>query len=228
MTPVERETQALPSAEGVSRTRVPNHGRFHLVAAFAAFWLVAILAIAPSPPSPEYALANYVDAHSQSLDVSAFATVDDVTRDDFDSSPGINTLKKGATNEDWAKMVMMFGGWPQSENNVTVMLRWMRQENYTDSWWNRNNPLNNGWGSGGGGGTGSYANLVIAAQMAAENLHRHPGFQTIVDAFANSLPTDETEARIWASPWASGHYANGAHWHYNPVDVVKAPGGAWG
>jgi hypothetical protein len=36
------------------------------------------------------------------------------------------------------------------------------------------------------------------------------------------------EAAIWASPWASGHYANGAHWHYSPVEVVKAPAEAWG
>jgi len=32
---------------------------------------------------------------------------------------------------------------------------------------------------------------------------------------------------MWASPWASSHYANGAHWSQAPVDVVKSPGGTW-
>ena len=108
------------------------------------------------------------------------------------------------------------------------MLRWMRQENGPPSWFLRNNPLNNGYGSGGGGGLGRYANLVIAAQKAAENIQRHPGFGSIEEGFANSWPTEDIEAAIWASPWASGHYANGAHWHYTPVEAVKAPAGAWG
>ncbi len=107
-------------------------------------------------------------------------------------------------------MVMLFGGWPQSESNITVMLRWMRQENGPPSWFLRNNPLNNGYGSGGGGGLGRYANLVIAAQKAAENIQRHPGFGSIEEGFANSWPTEDIEAAIWASPWASGHYANGS------------------
>jgi hypothetical protein len=42
-----------------------------------------------------------------------------------------------------------------------------------------------------------------------------------------AVPTTEIEAAIWASPWASGHYANGAHWHYRPVPVVMAPRDAW-
>ena len=40
-------------------------------------------------------------------------------------------------------------------------------------------------------------------------------------------PTAQTEAAIWASPWATGHYNNGAHWSYTPVTVVKAPASAW-
>ncbi len=50
-----------------------------------------------------------------------------------------------------------------------------------------------------------------------------PGYQGFVAAFERSAPTAEIEAAIWASPWASGHYANGGHWHYTPVEVVKAP-----
>ena len=124
-------------------------------------------------------------------------------------------------------MVLLSGGWPQSEANVTVMVRWMRQENGTDSWWNRNNPMNNGYGSGGGGGLGSYDNLVTAAQKAAENLHHNPSFSTIVGAFAVSAPTNITEQAIWASPWASSHYGNGSSWHTSAVPEVKAPTSAW-
>jgi hypothetical protein len=62
---------------------------------------------------------------------------------------------------------------------------------------------------------------------AAEALHTHPGYRAIADAFAASAPTEVTEAAIWASPWAGSHYANGTHWHYTPVPVVKAPADAW-
>jgi hypothetical protein len=209
----------------------PKRTREHLAlgSAAAILGLAAVFVVAPpGPPTAADLLEAYIHENAQTLEVSEAAAITPLARDTFSSTPGIATLAAGGTNEDWAKMVLLFGGWPMSENNITVILRWMRQENYTDSWWNRNNPLNNGWGSGGGGGTGSYANLVIAAEMAAENLHRHPGFQNIVDHFAASAPTDETEYAIWYSPWASGHYADGAHWHYNPVDIVKAPAGAWG
>jgi hypothetical protein len=228
MTSIHRKFRALRAAEGVRRTPVRSHGRVAVAAAFGSFWLIAILAIAPSPPSPEYQLATYIDKHAQSLEVVTDPAVEPVARDVYSSTPGIETLAASGTNHDWAKMVMLFGGWPQSESNITVMLRWMRQENGPPSWFLRNNPLNNGYGSGGGGGLGRYANLVVAAQKAAENLQRHPGFQSIEDGFANSSPTEVIEAAIWASPWASGHYANGSHWHYTDVEIVKAPAGSWG
>lgn len=123
--------------------------------------------------------------------------------------------------------MLLLAGFPITENNVTVFTRWMRQENYTDSWWNRNNPLNNGWGSGGGGGLGSYDNLTLAAENAAEALLSNPGYGGIVDAFRASAPTAVTEAAIWASPWASGHYGNGARWSLVPVPVITAPADAW-
>jgi hypothetical protein len=163
----------------------------------------------------------------QTLVAVSHVATPEVTRDTFQITPGRTTFINGGTNSDWAKLVLLSGGWPVTDNNVTVITRWMRQENYIDSWWNRNNPLNNGWGSGGGGGLGSYPSLVVAAENAAEALNTHPGYASIRAAFAASAPTDVTESAIWASPWASGHYANGAHWHYTPVPVVKAPPGAW-
>jgi len=68
---------------------------------------------------------------------------------------GIQTLVNGGTNHDWAKLVQLFAELPMTEDNVTVFTRRMRRENGDDDWWNRNNPLNNGWGSGGSGGLSS-------------------------------------------------------------------------
>jgi len=138
----------------------------------------------------------------------------------------VQTLANNGTNADWAKLVLMNGGWPQTEQNVTVLLRWMRQENGPPDWWNRNNPLNNGYGSGGGAGLGSYSTLQDAAQYAAMNLQR--GYPGIVAGLEAGTSADATAQAIWASPWATSHYANGAHWSTAPVPIVKAPASAWG
>ena len=199
-------------------------------AAVTAFSLTAILSVAP--PTQPSVLQGYIAAHAQRLDVSptAQAAVSPVgvatKRDAYSATPGIQTLVEGGTNYDWAKLVLLDGGFPMTEANVTVMTRWMRQENGADDWWNRNNPLNNGLGSGGGGGTGTYANLVVAARYLAANLRR-PMFSSIASKLDANAPTAEIEYAIWYSGWATGHYANGAHWHYTPVKVVKAPAGAW-
>src|SRR5690554_6351114 len=122
----------------------------------------------------------------------------EVARDSFHVTPGRATFINGGTNHDWAKLVLLNGGWPVTDNNVTVITRWMRQENYIDSWWNRNNPLNNGWGSGGGGGLGSYPSLVVAAENAAKALNTHPGYASIRSAFASSAP-DRKSTRLNSS-----------------------------
>jgi len=193
-------------------------------AAATAMVLVGTLAVATfAQPSPEAA----ADVPAQTLVVPDYAAVMAVPRDDYSASEGIDSLIESGTNHDWAKLVLLYGGWPRSEENVTVITRWMRQENYVKTWWNRNNPLNNGWGSGGGGGTGSYPSLRVAAENAAEALATHPGYAGIRASFAASAATDATEQAIWASPWASGHYANGGHWHYDPVEIVAAPPEAW-
>lgn len=199
----------------------------HIVigAAITAFSLTAILAVAP--PKPPNELAAYISSHSQRVDVSPTAAATDTARDAYSGTAGYQTFVAGGTNYDWAKLVLLDGGFPVTDANVTVMTRWMRQENGADDWWNRNNPLNNGLGSGGGGGTGTYANLQTAAQYLAANLRRST-FSSIAAELDASAPTAEIESAIWFSNWASGHYANGAHWHYTPVAVVSAPAGAWG
>ena len=199
-----------------------------LLAAAVAVGLAALPAIAPPrAATADEVLAAYVDHHAQSMEVPSTAAVAAITRDSYGATPGIQTLAAEGTNHAWAKLVMLLAGWPLSESNITVFTRWMRQENGPDDWWNRNNPLNNGWGSGGGGGLGSYDNLVIAAENAAEALHSNPGYAAIAAGFASSAPTEVIEQAIWASPWATGHYANGGHWSYTPVPVVTAPADAW-
>ena len=224
--------QSLPARRAALRPRrtapALRRSRLAVGASLGVLSLIAVFAIAP-PATPDAAgqLAIYIAAHPQSLSVSKRISLEDRTRDGYSATAGVESLAMSGTNYAWAKMVLLSGGWPQSEANVTVMVRWMRQENGTNSWWNRNNPMNNGYGSGGGGGLGSYDNLVTAAQKAAENLQRNPSFSTIVAAFAVSAPTNITEQAIWASPWASSHYGNGSRWHTSPVPQVTAPASAW-
>jgi len=211
------------NAAARSPRRAPE--RLAAASAAAAFGLAAVYAI--TPPAHASSGSDYLGP-SQTLSVASDAQAVPVARDDYGSTPGAETFARNGTNYDWAKLVLVFAGWPVTDSNVTVITRWMRQENGPNDWWNRNNPLNNGWGSGGGGGTGTYPNLVVAAQNAADALTRNAGYAGIRAGLSSSAPTATIEQAIWASPWASGHYANGGHWHYTPVPVVKAPPGAWG
>ncbi|MEO8095250.1 MAG: hypothetical protein ABI632_09990, partial [Pseudolysinimonas sp.] len=197
--------------------RLVKQRRLHAVgAATVAFAFFVVLSIAPpAPPSDAQELQAYLDEHGQTLTVATDATPTDPAVDDrgeYGATPGIPTLVKEGTNYAWAKMVLLFADLPMTDDNVTVFTRWMRQENGADDWWNRNNPLNNGWGSGGGGGTGTYPNLVVAAQNAAEAMRTLPGYQGFVAAFEKSAATEKIESAIWNSNWASGHYAYGGHW----------------
>jgi hypothetical protein len=189
--------------------------------------LVIASAVAIAIPTQAEELHSYIVDNAQTVSVSATAALPPITRESFSATPGIATLAASGTNHDWATLVLIDAGFPVTENNVTVLTRWMRQENGTDNWWNRNNPLNNGWGSGGGGGTGTYDSLIIAAENAAEALHSNPGYASIVASFSTSAETSVTENSIWASPWATGHYNNGGHWSYAEVPVVKSPAGTW-
>lgn len=189
---------------------------------------VGLLAAGATPPTPQEEREAFAAANAQSFVVPAVVESPAIARDDFGATPGYETFIAGGTNYDWAKLVLLMGDFPLSESNVTVVTRWMRQENYVDSWWTRNNPLNNGWGSGGGGGTGSYGSLIDAAENAAEALNTLPRYGEIVATLRDSAPTEQVERAIWFSGWASGMYNNGAHWAYNDVPVVLAPPSAWG
>jgi hypothetical protein len=223
----------LRRARSVSRHRqLSARERHHRSVTTIAAALGLFMAIsAYFAPSQEAMSATVVQAYTvvtaQDLAVSPIAEVAEISRSTYGATPGFKTLVRGGTNRDWAKLVLLDGGWELSDNNVTVFLRWMRQENGTNNWWNRNNPLNNGWGSGGGGGTGTYANLQVAAKMCADALKSNPGYAGIVASFARSSSPGATAKQIWASPWASGHYANGGHWSTAAVPIVTAPASAW-
>jgi hypothetical protein len=194
------------------------------------FSLIAIPAVAPpAQPSPNELLKLYDTTHEQKLTVSGSVDADTITHSVYSATAGIQTLANSGTNYDWAKLVLLSGGWPQSDNNVTVLLRWMRQENGANNWWNRNNPLNNGFGAPGAGGTGQYASLIVSAQKAAQALQEGVGggYAGIVAALAVSSSPDVTAQAIWASSWSTSHYANGTHWSTAAVPIVKAPTSDW-
>jgi len=189
---------------------------------------VGLLAAGAAAPTAEDELQQYAAANAQSFVVPASVEPALVQRDEYGATPGYGTFIAGGTNHDWAKLVLLMGEFPLTDSNVTVVTRWMRQENYVDAWWTRNNPLNNGWGSGGGGGTGRYVHLVDAAENAAEALHALPRYREIVATLQASAPTEQVERAIWFSGWATGLYNNGAHWSYTEVPVVPAPPSVWG
>jgi hypothetical protein len=217
------------SVEPLLRFRLAN--RRALGATGGALVLLIAIAIAPlgAGPSEAELRAAYAERHAQEFVMTsthlsaASAATSAITRDGFDSTPGPETFIRGGTNHDWAKLVLLYAGWPITDNNVTVITRWMRQENYTDNWWNRANPLNIG-----AGGFASYGNLDESARVVAKALTTSRGYAQIAAAFAASAETSVTEYAIWASPWAGGHYAWGGHWHYDPVPVITAPASAWG
>ena len=201
----------------------------------AAFSVVAVLGLVGTlalvPPTPALtapvAAADATGASTQELRVAAHLEAPAVSQESYVASTGPETLIASGTNADWAKLVLINGGWPVTEQNVTFMLEWMREENGTDNWWNRNNPLNNGHGSGGGSGLGSYDSLVTAAWYAADNLRKRSFYAAVVAALEDGTSAHAVAQAIWASPWASSHYGNGSWWSTNPVPIVAAPPSAW-
>ena len=193
--------------------------------------LVTGIVVSPlgAPPSDAELREEYARAHAQEFVMSsahlsaAAAAALPQERDAFGSTPGPETFIRGGTNHDWAKLVLLYAGWPLSDSNVTVILRWMRQENGPEDWYRRNNPLNIG-----AGGFASYSSLEESARVVAKALTTNGMYSQIAAGFASSAPTADIEYAIWASPWAGGHYAWGGHWHYHDVPVVSAPPSAWG
>jgi len=200
-----------------------------LAATVAVLSLGLTFALVPAPPAtvePVAASETHAGA-TQAVRVAPDATARPISRESYTAATGPETLIASGTNADWAELVLIYGGWPVTEQNVTVMLQWMREENGPDNWWNRNNPLNNGHGSGGGSGLGSYDSLVTAAEYAADNLRKRSFYTAIVAALEDGTSASAVAQAIWASPWASSHYGNGANWTTSPVPIIEAPESAW-
>ncbi len=147
-----------------------------------------------------------------------------------------------STNYDFAYLILADGHWPQTSHNVTVITQWMASENPPSNWWNRNNPLNNGFGSGGGVGLESYPNLIVAASYIAQNLSEgKANYGAIAIDFSVSASPSITAVSIYSSPWSCGHYSGyngrcppippqsqwGLGWHSGPVPEVAAPLQNW-
>ncbi|ANJ29081.1 hypothetical protein ATC03_18900 [Agromyces aureus] len=197
-------------------------------ATLAVIGIVGTLSLVPvAPPSPVLAADADTVTAGQTVEIADGVTAQQVSHESYTASTGPQTLVAGGTNVDWAKLVLIDGDWPVTEENITFMMRWTRQENGADNWWNRNNPLNNGQGSGGGSGLGSYVDLVEAAFYAAQNIKsgRYPAVDA---ALQRGDSADATAQAIWASPWASSHYGYGTHWSSRPYEVIEAPAEAWG
>ena len=143
-----------------------------------------------------------------------------ISRESYAAATGPQTLIAGGTNYDWAKLVLVYGGWPVTEANVTVMVQWMREENGPDNWFNRNNPMNNGQGSGGGSGLGSYDSLDTGGVLRGRGPAADSIYAPIAAGLADGTSAERTAQAIWASPWATSHYGYGANWSTSPVPVV--------
>jgi hypothetical protein len=229
----ERSAARRAAEPRVMRTRRSARRGIRPLAALATIAVVGLLAtitLVPSAPVPSVYAAGTDTVRppeGQTVEVAGEVAAQRVSQESYTAATGAQTLVAGGTNLDWAKLVLIEGDWPVTEENVTFMMRWMRQENGADNWWNRNNPLNNGQGSGGGSGLGSYVTLVEAAYYAAENLKsgRYPAVDA---ALVDGTSADATAQAIWASPWASSHYGYGTHWSSRPYDVIEAPASAWG
>ena len=217
------------------RVRVARRrGIAALAATVAVGGLLATLAVAPLP-RPSIAVADSTVAamspfssSAQQVTVAGDIAPAGVSREGYSAATGPETLVASGTNYDWAELVLVFGGWPTTDENIRLMVEWMREENGPDNWWNRNNPLNNGYGSGGGSGLGSYDTLVTAARYAASNLQKRSFYAGIVAGLESGTSAHATAQAIWASPWAESHYGYGTWWSSAAVPVVPAPASAWG
>lgn len=125
-----------------------------------------------------------------------------------------------STNADWATLVLSYIGAPTTNNNVQNMLVWMAAEEPSSNWWNRNNPLNTGFGTGGGSGLGSAADLTQGAQDTASTINQS-NMSTIKSALLNDVPLAQFEGALQLSPWAGSHYSNG--FANPPIAIVDNP-----
>ena len=116
-----------------------RHALAPLAATVAVLSLGLTFALVPQPPATIEPVAAS-EAHAgatQAVSVAPDATAPPISRESYTAATGPETLIASGTNADWAELVLIFGGWPVTEQNVTVVLQWMREENGPDNWWTR-------------------------------------------------------------------------------------------
>ncbi len=228
------------SAGGVGRRKRSRARRSP--AALLALWgtalLIAAVAVVPviDPATAAAAREARADtaehAGAQQLQLATESVAAIAPRDEYSAelSPGrmAQQLIGDGTQADWARLVLYDGGWPITDQKVLAITQWMRAENSPTSWWLRDNPLNNGFGTFAGTFMSGYPDLVAAAQQCAAAIQKMGGYQVIEDALAADSSRDQVRAAIIASSWATGHYGGGAHWGDATPPEVAAPASAWG
>ncbi len=104
----------------------------------------------------------------------------------------------------------------ETQNNVANFTRWMAAENPPSDWWHLNNPLNSSLGSGPIDGTGSYADLDIAATYTARMIVQQ-NMATIRNALVDDAPLATFSAGCAYSAWSTGGY------HDRPSYIASIP-----
>jgi hypothetical protein len=133
------------------------------------------------------------------------------------------------TNQGFADLVLEDLGDIPSAIDVNNILQWMEHENSPSTWTGTagaNNPLNNGLGSGGGAGLGSYPDLTTAAQEVAGELSGAKGSgltggAAVISDLKSNAPTAQFATDIENTNWAGGHYGHAA-WGGGPIGVTTA------
>jgi hypothetical protein len=116
----------------------------------------------------------------------------------------------------WAVELLQALGAPVNSSNITFIYQWEASEGGGGEY----NPLNQGdvpgnssltsSGSQYGGGAANYVSWNAGIQGAVDYLH----MSNYKDVLAGLMAGNGVQAMkaLWASPWASSHYGNGASW----------------
>lgn len=206
-----------------------------VLATLGAAGLIGVAAVVPvqgfaavSPATSQASTDGQTFALA-SLQTAAGIAEREALASDLSPARTIAALAASRDQAAWARLVLYYGGWEITDAKVAAITQWMRAENYPESWWLRNNPLNNGWYTSTGNYMGSYASLDEAAYYAADSIRSRGLYPGIAAALGDSGSSASTVASaIINSGWATGFYGGGSHWHASAVPSYAAPGGAWG
>lgn len=223
----------LPAAD----TAIPRRSRLAiLLTTIGAVVLVGTIVIVPIREAALNAASQSSAAEGQRFALQSIASAVTSAIDERDAlassvSPArtIAALTASRDQTAWANLVLYYGGWEITEEKAAAITQWMRAENAPESWWLRNNPLNNGWYTSTGDYFGSYASLDEAAYYAADSIRNRGLYPGIAAALDEADPAAGTVASaIINSGWATGFYGGGSHWPAGAVPMVVAPEGDWG